>query len=102
MHHIVQPLLEHFDIRVTQRIIITIFLQKLAKEIVLVVTHRLIERQRLATHLDDAASIVNRSRHDLQLLPDSAAANSWMKAAVTDRTRPIVSIMYRKQCPAPS
>ena len=43
-----------------QRIVVAMFLQKLAEEVVFVVAHRLIERQRLAAHLDDAAGIVER------------------------------------------
>ena len=43
-----------------KRIIVAIFLQELAEEVVLVVAHRLVERQRLAAHLDDAAGIVDR------------------------------------------
>ena len=50
--------LSRFDL--VERIVVAVFFQELAEEVVFVVADRLVERQRLAGHLEDAAGVVDR------------------------------------------
>ena len=51
---------EQFLVDVVQRIVFAMVLQELAEEAVVVIAHRLVERQRLAGHLHDAAGVFQR------------------------------------------
>ena len=60
LHRLVDSALEGLLMRVVQRIVLPMVGEELAKVAVFVIAHRLIERERLPRHLDDAASVVER------------------------------------------
>ena len=57
---VIEAALEHLDVGVAERIIVTVLFEELAKEVVFVIANGLIEREWLAAHLDNAAGVFDR------------------------------------------
>ena len=63
LHHLLDPLLQRLAIGLAQRIVPAVIFQKLAEVAVIMFADRLIQRQRLAGHLQNAAGFVQRQPH---------------------------------------
>ena len=81
--------------RVVERVVVAVVGQELAKVAVVVVAHRLVERERLPRHLDDAAGVFERQAGPAGGLFGASARGPAPAAAtrLTARTLLIVSIM---------